>query len=183
MSSLVKLGIALVALVLVGWMAKCGYDRSTRQQQQQATKRDSLTRVVAVTDSVYRTDTLRLHRQIQISDTIRRNLVLTDTVRVRRVLTQDSITIRACHLADSSCAETIRARDRLIADLRKPVVTPRLSFAAEGMYDPLAGSLIARAGPEYRLWLGISLRAEVELRADAAGAYKGALRIGVRKTF
>jgi hypothetical protein len=183
MSSLVKLSIGLVALVFVGWMAKCGYDRSNRQQQQQATKRDSLTRIVAVTDSVYRTDTLRLHRQIQISDTIRRNLVLTDTVRVRRVLTQDSITIGACIEAQSSCAKTIRARDALIADLRKPIPTPRLSAFAEGMYDPINRSLTARAGPEYRLWLGFSFRAEGELSQGITSGLRGALRVGLRKTF
>lgn len=182
MHSAVKLVVALVAVVLLGWAVKCGYDRSIRQQDEQSERRDSLTTNVKKTNTVFVTDTIKLRQQIAISDTIRHNLVLTDTVHVRRVLTQDSITIQACVEAESSCAATIQARDALIAELRKPIVTPRLSFYGEALYG-LDRSLTAKIGPEYRLVWGFSLRAEAEVETSASGAYKGALRVGIRKTF
>lgn len=172
------LGAGLTVVLLV-WGGECAHDRFKAADAQRTAVVKAQTADVIRTDGVFVTDTLKLARAIAITDTIRRNLVLTDTVRVRHVLTQDSLTIRACVETVSSCAATIRARDALIATLRKPVHTPRLTYDVSGMYDPFKKESLLRGGAEFRAF--------DDFRGRLEGEYSGvkgfALRAGFRKAF
>jgi hypothetical protein len=191
---LYKFAGGALALVALLWAGKCQIERAARNAVEREQRVDSLTRQVKRTDSVFVVDTINL-RELRtrydterrtIYDTLRRQLVLTDTVRVRRTLELADSTIRSCTDAVNSCAATIKARDELIEELRKPPTVRRLAYSTTLAYDPLTKTLAFRGGPELRLFGGFHLVGEGELRQSATAGetgIRGALRVGVRKTF
>lgn len=182
----VKLIIGIAVAGLLFMVGEWELGRIIRKQMATTAKRDSLTANVKKTDSVFVVDTMKLQsvrtRYVASRDTL--TFRITDTVRVREVLNLADSTVRACTDAVSSCAATIKARDSLIAELRKPLPVRRLTFPGEILYDPFRAEAAVRASAELRLFWGLSAKAEAEIRQRPTAPFTtGALRVGLRKTF
>jgi hypothetical protein len=181
-----KFGAGALALVALLWGGKCYLEKAARDavrdEERVAAKRDS----VRVTDSVYVVDTLELRSLRTRYDTLVRTRRITDTVWVRQVLAVADSTIRQCQQTVNSCADALRARDTLIAELEKPPKVRRLLYSTSLVYDPFGKALVLRGGPELRLFLGLHLVGEGEVRQSATAGetgIRGALRVGVRRVF
>lgn len=117
---------AMLGLSLLG--TKCAYDHGQRQAgvwQERARVADStlkiLARNVKATDTVYRNDTVRLVRRVQVWDTVTRVVAaLPDTVRVpvetvRWIVAEADSTITACRSVVQTCEQRVAQRDSLNA--------------------------------------------------------------------
>lgn len=179
-----KILLLALAVVLIGWAAKCGYDHTQADAALRSAKRDTLAARTERAEKVY-TDIVhyvypaRSDYRAAKNDLLKDPAKLSDTTQVKQVLQKADATIVTDSTALAKADSFIVALKNENKELKKPIPTPRLSFATEGMYDVARGTALVRAGPEYRLVWGFSARAEGEF--DQARGF--AVRLGVRKTF
>lgn len=175
-----------VALVLLLWAAKCQIERTVKNAIKSDSTVTALKDSVRRTDSVFVADTFTLRVARTRYDTLRRQLVITDTVRVKEILTAADATIKACTDAVSSCANALRARDSLIKELQRQPYVPRITYPVAMLYELPSQSVALRGGPELRLFWGLSAIAEGEVKMSAVpseSGFRGAIRVGVQKRF
>lgn len=141
-----------------------------------------------VHDSGYRVDTLQLRSASNAYQPLRAAARKTpsDTNAVRKALDAADTAIKACAVVIASCEQRVKDRDAiianrdsLVAELRKPVPIPRLSYDVAGMYDPFRRESVLRSGAEFRAFFDFRGRVEAEY-SDVKG-FAG--RVGIRKVF
>lgn len=133
-----------VALLLIGAFAiqkiaeRHGEANTELKQAQDQTKQGEKT--LAHIDTVYRSDTVRLTREVKKYQTLRDTTRITDTVWVKEFVKQSDSTIHACLLTVQTCEQKDSAHKVIEAGLRKqndalkkllPTRTERLLTAAK----------------------------------------------------
>lgn len=115
----VALLILAVSIIWAGnrFAAKHGADSERLKQGIEQTKRGEKT--LARVDTVYRTDTIRLTKEVSKYRVLHDSLRITDTVEVKEFVKQADSTIKACLMTVQTCEQKDSAHKIIESGLRR----------------------------------------------------------------